>query len=186
MRALCVTSILFAATLLASAARADEYPERSGGRVGVSLFGGVAGLSGTGVSATAPMVGASLRFGGAFSDRVHLYGEFALAALPGVTIDGSNVDGFLGWLDIGLQVYILQRLYVRGGFGVVDHASLGAVEAWSYPGPHITGSVGFDVYRRGERAFSLEVTVADEFFEGGGTPFNGGYAVSLGAGFDWF
>jgi len=136
----------------------------------------------------APMVGASFRFGGAFTDRVHLYGEFMLAGLPGATFDGGSVSAFLGALDVGVQVYVLQRLYVRGGFGVVEHATLGGSNGdyWSYPGPHITGSVGYDLHRKGERAFALEVTVADEFFEGGGTPYNGGYTVALGASFDWF
>jgi hypothetical protein len=178
------------ALLLTTApAHAEELPDRTGARVGLSLFVGAAGFSHTnapGVSTTAPMVGASFRFGGAFTDRVHLYGEFTLAGLPGASFDGNNVTAFLGALDVGVQVYVLRRLYVRGGFGVVDHATLGSEQAWSYPGPHITGAVGYDLHRSGERAFALEVSVADEFFEGTGTLYNGGYSVALGASFDWF
>jgi hypothetical protein len=184
--AIVMVSALASLAAFPGVARADDLPERSGARVGISLYGGVAGLSAKGVSTTSPLVGASFRFGGAFTDRVHLYGEFSLAALPGATIYGTSVTAFLGALDLGLQVFILRRLYARAGIGAVDHASLGAVEAWSYPGPHITGGVGYDVYRAGERAFSLEVIVADEFFEGGGTQYTGGYTVALGAGFDWF
>jgi hypothetical protein len=175
--------------LTAARAAAEELPERTGARVGVSLFVGAGGFSHTnvpGASTAAPMVGASLRFGGAFTDRVHLYGEFMLAGLPGAKFDATSVTAFLGALDVGVQVFVLQRLYARGGFGVVEHATLGAEQDWSLPGPHITGSVGYDLIRSGERAFSLEVTVADEFFEGTGTPYNGGYSLALGAGFDWF
>jgi len=173
----------------AARAAAEELPERTGARVGVSLFVGAAGFSHTdapGVSTAAPMVGASFRFGGAFTDRVHLYGELMLAGLPGAKFDGTSVTAFLGALDIGVQVYVLRRLYARAGFGVVEHATLGAEQDWAYPGPHITGSIGYDLHRSGERAFALEVTVADEFFEGTGTPYNGGYSVALGASFDWF
>ena len=73
-------ALLAALVLLARPARAEELAERQGARVGVSLLLGVGELSGSsGVSTTAPLVGASFRFGGAFTDRVHLYGEFTLA-----------------------------------------------------------------------------------------------------------
>ena len=181
-------ALLAALVLLARPARAEELAERQGARVGVSLLFGVGELSGSsGVSTTAPLVGASFRFGGAFTDRVHLYGEFTLATLPNARFGGTSEPAFLGALDLCVQVYVLPRLYVRAGIGAVDHATLGSTDYWSYPGPHIVGGVGYDLQRRGERAFSLELSVADEFFStGGSSPYGGGYTVNLGAAFDWF
>lgn len=176
-----------AAPSTSSATTAPAFPEREGGRVGLGLTLGLGSMVNAG---THPLVGVALRFGGAFTDRVHVLGEFALAASFG------EATYYQAALDLGAQVYVLPKLYVRGGAGIkYDIASYG--DSWprqsNYPWLHLAGAVGWDLHRRSQRAASVELVLTksltdDQDFRWSPLEADPRYdlTVGVGLGLDWY
>lgn len=169
-------------TLTASTAFA-QTATRDGGRFGLALHAGFASTERRADSTDLdPAVGIHMRFGGAFSDRVHLLGELSIYGAFG---DRKHL---LSSLDLELQGFITRQLHVRGGFGATEQYLFdGGTFALGLPGPHFIGGVGYDVYQQGERAVTIELLGQ------GGFPFREprdgsgiAWAVTLGAGVDWF
>jgi len=175
--------------LCAGRVEAQEHEAlRQGGRVGVSLLGGIGQPGGNGDSASVAMTGLALRFGGAFTDRFHLLGELTLAALPGGNVAGlGDVTAFHAALGLAAQGYLGPRLFLRGGVGV-GWATATTGNSWylPLPGPRFAGAVGYDLWRVGARSFSLAVDVSHTGLYNASAAFDGLLTVALHVGFDWY
>lgn len=185
-RALLLLSVSLAAALVvAPSARAQE---RQGGRFGASLYGGYASVSTSGGTSTGVgYVGPTIRFGGALTDRFHVMGEFHLGLMPGPTLPGyGSSTAFYSALDLALQGYIGPRFFIRGGAGL-GWACAVAGNTWilPLPGPRVSGAIGYDVWRRGERSLSLSLEGAYTVLyrdDALGSLF----ALTANVGFDWY
>lgn len=167
----------------APACRCAENPlERNGARVGIGLDLGGAILGGRGgASDGAFHVGASLRFGGAFTDRFHLLGEFTLGGLL-----GGPTTSFYGALDVQAQGFIGPNFYLRGGVGVAELVGFqGGSFYYTLPGPRLVGAIGYEVYRVGERSFAIEANTSYAFLNGG-AQYNSLFLASVGAHFEFY
>lgn len=193
MRRTPVRHHLLAATLLcialAPSRAAAQEAERQGGRFGVSLFGGIgnAGGSDSG-SATMGLSGLSLRFGSAMTDRFHLLGEFTLGVMPGGRVAGlGDVTAFHAALDFAGEGYIGPRFFLRGGVGA-GWASANAGNTWylPLPGPRFSGAVGYALWRRGTRQFSLALETSYTMLFRASSAFDRLITVALHVGFDWY
>ncbi len=174
---------LAALVTIAPPAHAQEA-ERSGGRFGVSLLGGLA-LGTDRASGPAGFAGLSLRFGGAVTDRVHILGEFTLAAMPG-GIPGWD-SAFHAALNLAVQGYIGPRFFIRGGVGAGWATAVNGGSWWlPLPGPRISGAVGYDLWRRGERSISLALETSYTFLYSGGGISDRLFTLGVGVGFDWY
>ncbi len=159
----------------------DAPEERRGGRVGVGLDLGAGLPSGRAGSDAGFAVGASLRFGGAFTDRVHVLGEFSLGGVL-----GGPSTAFYGALDVHVQGYIGPSFYVRGGLGVAELVGFqGSAFYYTLPGPRLTGAAGYDLYRVGDRSFALEARVSHAFLNGG-AQYNALTLATLGVNIDFY
>lgn len=156
--------------------------------MGVSVLTGLGLPGGTGDSASAALVGLSLRFGGAFTDRFHLLGELTLGAMPGGRVASlGDVTAFHAALGLAGQGYLGPRLFLRGGVGV-GWASATTGNSWylPLPGPRFSGAVGYDLWRVGERSFSLALDVSHTSLYNASSSFDRLVTVALHAGFDWY
>lgn len=166
-----------------------QVVERTGGRVGVSLLGGFALGAVPAAATTAPtgLAGLSLRFGGAVTDRFHLLGEFTLLALPGGAISGRDITAFHAGLNLAAQGYIGPRLFLRGGVGA-GWATAVASGSWflPLPGPRVSGAVGYDLWRSGERAISIAIESSYTFLYNGENFIDRLFTLGAGVGFDWY
>lgn len=166
-----------------------QEADRHGGRFGVSLLGGLAAIGGsTGDGATVPLGGLALRFGGAFTDRFHLHGEFVLGVMPGGSF-GSVKDATAFHAAIGLagQGYIGPRFFLRGGVGA-GWAAANYSNTWylPLPGPRFSGGVGYDLWVRGGQRFSLALEGSYTGLYHTVTAFEHLTTFGLNVGFDWY
>ena len=181
------TSLSLLATLaLVTPAHAQE---RQGGRFGAALEGGFASAGSTYASAaTMPVVATTLRFGGALTDRFHILGEFHLGLLPGATLPtyGSST-AFDAALDLAGQGYIGPRFFIRGGAGV-GWACAVAGSTWMLPlpGPRVSGAVGYDIWRKGERSLSVSLETAYTVLYGSNHELSSLFTFAASIGFDWY
>lgn len=187
-RAPIVLPLLFASLLLGGAAGAQEAP-RQGGRFGVALNGGLASSSdGHGSSSSMGLVGLTMRFGGAITDRFHLLGEFHLLAMPGATLprDG-DATVFHAAIDLAGQGYIGPRFFIRAGVGV-GWASAKATNHWvlPLPGPRVSGALGYDVWRNGENALSVSIESSYTVLYNSPDALDSLLTLGASVGYDWY
>jgi len=175
------------ALALAAPARAQEV-ERQGGRFGASLYGGYASAgTGAGTSTGVGYVGPTIRFGGALTDRFHILGEFHLGLMPGPTLPGyGSATAFYSALDLAGQGYIGPRFFIRVGAGL-GWACAVAGNTWilPLPGPRVSGAIGYDVWRRGERSLSVSLEGAYTVLYRDDT-LGSLFAFTANVGFDWY
>lgn len=168
----------------AAACRCVEDPlERRGGRGGVGLTLGYGQGIGGPRAGGGFNLGASARFGGAFTDRVHVLGEFTLGGIL-----GGPATAFYGALDLQLQGFIGPNFYIRGGIGIAEAVTTqGGGWNYSLPGPRLVGAVGYDIHRLGERSFALELNTSYAFLNSNGaSPYDSLFLISLGAHVDFY
>ncbi len=185
----CLASASVAAVCFVFAPSATaQQVERTGGRAGLSLLVGLGRPGGDTSAATLPLTGLALRFGGAFTDRFHLLGEFTLAVLPGGALpNGRDVTAFHAALDLKGEGYIGPRFFLRGGFGAGwASATYGNTWILPLPGPRIAGAVGYNLWRRGEQTFSLTLETSYSFLYRYEADFNRIFTFGLGVAFDWY
>lgn len=185
--------LLSATALLASlsfgAAAGAQEAQRQGGRFGVALHGGLASTSdGNGGSSSTGLVGPTLRFGGAITDRFHLLGELHLLVLPGATLPGyGGATAFHAALDLAGQGYIGPRFFVRAGAGV-GWASAVAGNRWvlPLPGPRVSGALGYDVWRSGETSLSVSLESSYTVLYNARGTLDALFTLGASVGFDWY
>jgi len=182
----CVVPLVLCQVLFSAPGLAQAL-ERQGGRVGLSLLGGV-GLAGGAVAQAAGLGGVALRFGGAFTDRFHLLGELTLAASPAGELRGlGDVVVLHPALSLLGEGYIGPRVFLRGGIGV-GWATATTGNTWylPLPGPRLVGGLGYVLWRQGERQFSLSIEVGHTLLTNTQPAFERLTTVALHAGFDWY
>lgn len=188
MRPRHLCALVFATLTTAAPAVFAQEAERQGARFGASLLGALATATGDNTSANIALAGVVLRFGGAFTDRFHLLGEFTLAAMPGGSVSGlGDVTAFHAALGIAAQGYIGPRFFVRGGVGAGwACATTGNTWYLPLPGPRLSGAIGYDLWRRGEQSFSVSLESSYTFLYGASSAFDRLQTVGLGVGLDWY
>lgn len=187
-------SILLAIPMIAfttSAAMAEDDASafarrRDGFMLGFGINFGEISCAGTGCDDVTEAVGIDIHLGSMISPRTGL--GFDLWAMTH-TEDNLTITHAIATL--GVQYWLLPRLWVKGGLGV-------AQAAWKYDGPinlenqteyvpAIMGAVGYEILVG--RSFALDVQLR------GGTGFYGDADngtdvqtsnVGIGAGFTWF
>lgn len=177
------------AVVLCSAQAWAQEAERHGARAGVSLLGGLGAIGASaGDGATVPLGGLALRFGGAFTDRFHLHGEFVLAAMPGGKVSGlGELTAFHAAIDLAGQGYIGPRFFLRGGLGA-GWACATTGNSWylPLPGPRFSGAVGYDLWARGNQRFSLALEASHTILYRTRPEFDRLTTFGLNVGFDWY
>jgi hypothetical protein len=174
--------------VLAAPEAVAQEATREGGRLGAGLVGGLGSVSGGRADASLPLVGLTLRFGGAFTDRFHLLGEFTLAAMPGGDLSSlGSVTAFHAALGLAGQGYLGPRFFLRGGVGA-GWATATNGNTWflPLPGPRFSWALGYDLWRRGEQSFSLSLEGSYTMLFNGASVFDRLLTLGLGVGFDWY
>lgn len=177
------------ALALASTSAFAQEAERSGGRFGVSLTAGYAGIvDAEGNGHPAGLVGPTFRFGGALTDRVHLLGELTMQFLPGATVAGDRAA--TSWntaLTLSAQGYVGTRFFLRGGGGVGWIGGLSdSIWYLPLPGARFTGGFGYDVWREGERSLSINFDLGYASMSRVSGSFDRILTLAVGVGFDWY
>lgn len=183
-----IASLGCALALVTTQASAYEA-ERTGGRFGVSLTAGYAGVvDGQNNGHPAGLVGPTFRFGGALTDRVHLLGELTLQFLPGSTVAGDrSATSWNTALTFSAQGYIGTRFFLRGGGGVGWMGGL-SDNTWylPLPGARFTGGFGYDVWREGERSLSINFDLGYASMSRASGSYERILTLAVGVGFDWY
>lgn len=179
---------LSGAVFVPSLAFAQDTPRR-GGRFGIALQGGYAAVSDVASTTRgAGVLGTTLRFGGAVSDRFHILGELTLWWLPGATsFADASATSWSTSLSLLVQGYVLPRLFLRAGAGVGWlGANVGNTWFLPLPGPRVSGAVGYDLWRNGEDALSVSVDVAYTSLSRTSGHLDDALTAGAAVGYDWY
>lgn len=126
-----------------------------------------------------------VRIGTSASERLQWFLDFMLAGTPREGDTGKNKLNQSAGLVVGMQVFPLEALWLRGGVGVASvllrSETMIEMEANSRTGLAVVAGGGIDFLRRGRFALSGQLTFLTGIYRGGAAT-----AAVTGIGLTWY